>query len=53
MINVNLSVKTIVHSANVATTTATNVMCIVSINSDYKKVRYEMDCYILHTVLIV
>ena len=25
---------------------------IISTNSDNKKVRYKMDCYILHTVLL-
>ena len=30
-----------------------NVMSTVSINSDHKKVRYTMDYYISHTVLLV
>ena len=36
------------------------IICVIdivitnaSINSDCKKVRYKMDCYILHTVLLV
>ena len=28
-------------------------MSTMSINSDGKKVRYKMNCYILHTVLLV
>ena len=36
-------------SIKVADTIATNV----SINSDSKKVRYKINCYILHTVLLV
>ena len=42
--NVTYSVPT-----NVTDTIPTNVTSSVSINSDDKKVRYEMDCYILHT----
>ena len=38
---------------NVTNTISTNVASTVSINSDYKKVRYKMDSYILHTVLLV
>ena len=30
---------------------STNVMSIVSINFVDEKVRYKMDCYILHTML--
>ena len=26
---------------------------VLSLNSDDKKARYKMDCYILHTVLLV
>ena len=37
---------------NVANTIATNVTSAVSTNF-YKKVRYKMDFYILHTVLLV
>ena len=36
-------------STEMTNTIATNV----STNSDGKKVRYKMDCYILHTVLLV
>ena len=32
---------------------STNVTSTISINSEDKKVRYKMDCYILHTVLLV
>ena len=32
---------------------STNIMSTVSINSDDKKVRYKIDCYILHTTLLV
>ena len=34
--------------ANVANTISTNLL----INSDDKKVRYKIDCYILHTITI-
>ena len=34
-------------------TAPTNVTSTASINSDNKKVRYEMDCYILHSFLLV
>ena len=39
---------------NIIPTKTTNSLatCTVSINSDGKKVRYEMDCYVLHTVLL-
>ena len=37
---------------NVANTITTNVTIIVSINF-HKKVRYKIDCYILHTILLV
>ena len=36
-------------STNMTNTIPTNM----STNSDGKKVRYKMDCYILHTVLLV
>ena len=36
-------------STNVTNTLSTNVTSTVSINSDDKKVRYEIACYILHT----
>ena len=37
-------------SANV---TYTNVASTMSINSDDKKVRYKMHCYVLHTFLLL
>ena len=40
-------------STNVTNTISTIVTSIVSINSDHKKIRYKMDCYILHTFLVV
>ena len=40
-------------TTNVANTISTNIASTVSINFDDKKVRYKMDCYILHTVLLV
>ena len=38
---------------NVANTIPTNFASTVSINSNNKKVRYEMDCYILHIAFLV
>ena len=40
-------------STNVTNTIPTNFMSIVSTNVHSKKVGYKMDCYILHTVLLV
>ena len=37
----------------VTNTISTNVVSTVSLYSDDKKVRYNMDYYILHTVLLV
>ena len=34
-------------------TVTTNVISTMSTNSEYKKVRYKMDCFILHTLLLV
>ena len=34
-------------------TIATNATSTMSINCHNKKVRYKIDCYILHTVLLV
>ena len=48
IINVTDSVST-----NVTNTIAEIVMSTVPINFDDKKVRYKMDCYILHTFLLV
>ena len=39
---------------NIVSTKITNTIAAnASINSDNKKVRYKIDCYILHTVLLV
>ena len=35
------------------TNISTNVTSTMSTNSDGKRVRYKIDCYILHTVLLV
>ena len=40
-------------STNVTNTISTIVKSTVLINSDYKKVRYKMDCYVLHWFLLV
>ena len=40
-------------SKNVKNTLSTNVMSTVSINSDDKKSRFKMDCYILHSFLLL
>ena len=40
-------------STNVTNTASLNVMITVSINSYDKKVRYEIDFYILHKFLLV
>ena len=37
----------------VANTISTNVTSMMSTNSYGKKVKYKIDCYILHTVLLV
>ena len=42
-----------VSTTNVTNTISTNVTSTMSISSDDKKVRYKMDCYILHTFLLV
>ena len=39
-------------SIKITNTIPTNVTSTVSINSDHKKVRNKMDCYILHTFLL-
>ena len=39
-------------STNLTNTLSTNVTSTVSINSDDKKVRYEIACYILHTFFL-
>ena len=39
-------------STNVANVISTNVTSTVSIDSYEKKVRYKMDCYILHVLLL-
>ena len=38
---------------NVTSTVSTNVMSTVSLNFRNKRVGYKMDCYILHTFLLV
>ena len=40
-------------STSMLDTISTNVASTVSINSGDKKVRYKIDCYILHTVLLL
>ena len=40
-------------SRNVTNTISTTVTSTVSINSDDTKVRYKLNCYILHTFLLV
>ena len=40
-------------SINVANTISKNAAITVSINRHNKKLRYKIDCYILHTVLLV
>ena len=40
-------------ATNVTNTIPINVTSIVSMNSDAQKVRYKMDCYILHTLLLL
>ena len=56
IINVTDGVSTNVINTiirNMTNTASINVMSTVSKNSDDKKVRYKVDCYILHTVLLV
>ena len=56
IINVTDSVSTIVRnsiSTNVTSTMPTSIVSTVSINSDDKRLRYKMDCYILCTLLLV
>ena len=44
----------VMNVMDIVSTKMTNTVTInVSTNSDGKKVRYKMDCYILHTVLLV
>ena len=38
---------------NVTNTILTNITSTVLVNSDDKKVKYKMDCYILYIVLLV
>ena len=54
--NATDSVSTNVTNAiptNLTNTTSTNVMSTVPINSNDKKVRFKMDCYILQNFLLV
>ena len=37
----------------VSTRMTNTIVTNASINGHYKKVRYKMDCYILHTILLV
>ena len=56
IINVTDSASTNVINTilrNMTNTISINVMSTVSKNSDDKKVRYKIDCCILHTVLLV
>ena len=45
--------KIITDADSVSTYVPENVTSTASINSDDKKVRYKMDCYILHTVFLL
>ena len=43
-----------IHVMDIVSTKVTNTIATnVSIHSDSKKVRYKLDCYIVHTVLLV
>ena len=43
----------ITYAKDIVSTKMTNTIATdVSINSDDKRVRYKIDCYILHTVLL-
>ena len=46
--NVTSTIRT-----NITNIIPTNVTSTVSINSDDKKAKYKMECYILHTFLLV
>ena len=55
-INSTHSVSTNVTNAiqtNMTNIISTNVTSTLSMDSDDKKVRYKMDCYILHAILLV
>ena len=52
IINAANSVSTNV-SANLMSTVSTNIVSNASVNFHNKKVRYKMDFYILHTILLV
>ena len=41
------------NEINVMNSVSANVTSALSINNDDKNVRYKMDCYILHTFLLV
>ena len=47
---INVTDSTLTNVTNVI---STNALSTVSINSDDKKVRYKMNCYILHRFLLV
>ena len=56
IINVTDSLSTNVKNTittNITNTISTNVTIIVSINSNDKKVRYKMNCYILYMFQLV
>ena len=46
-------IRNVMDSASVTNIISTNVTSTVSTNSDNKKVKYRMDCYALHTVLLL
>ena len=49
-----MTLNKIISVMNIASTKITNTIATnVSINCHNKKVRYKVDCYILHTVLVV
>ena len=49
--NYNCYGKCTTVSTNMTNTMSTNISNTVSVNWDYKKERYKMDSYSLHTVL--
>ena len=49
-----ITCQEIINAADsVSTKVSTNFMSVASINFHYKKVRDKIDCYIMHTVLLV
>ena len=54
LINAADSLLTNTIPTNMTNTMSTNITCTVSTNSDDKNARYKIiDCYILHSVLLV